>query len=128
VSTLAIDKHLTLFCFPLPTRCGRDMLITSLQISAMSVLLHTLTQTTLYTDSMKTLGGCMYVLGKGYLIFCSNFIIYFIQSLLYLLQKLYIFYSNCIIYFTQTLLCISLTQIMLHHENSETFQLIITST
>jgi hypothetical protein len=48
----------------------------------MSVLLHTLTQTTLYTDSMKTLGGCMYVWGKGYLIFYSNFIIYFIQSLL----------------------------------------------
>ena len=81
---------------------------TCLPLFYMSVLLHTLTQTTLYTDSMKTLGGCMYVWGKGYLIFYSNFIIYFIQSLLYLLQKLYIFYSNCIIYFTQIVLYILL--------------------
>ena len=90
---------------------------TCLPLFYMSVLLHTLTQTTLYTDSMKTLGGCMYVWGKGYLIFYSNFIIYFIQSLLYLLQKLCIFYSNCIIYFTQTWLYILLKLYYIFYSN-----------
>ena len=59
----------------------------------------------------------MFVWGKGYLIFYSNFIIYFIQSLLYLLQKIYIFYSNCIIYYTQTLLYILLKFYYIFYSN-----------
>ena len=88
---------------------------TCLPLFYMSVLLHTLTQTTLYTDSMKTLGGCMYVWGKGYLIFYSNFIIYFIQSLLYLLQKLYIFYSNFIVRNHVTAMSVSNFTIVEHY-------------
>ena len=60
----------------------------------------------------------LYILLKLYYIFYSNLIIYFTQTWLYILLKLdYIFYSNFIIYFTQTWLYILLKLYYIFYSN-----------